>query len=646
MRLLVAEPDTMAASVSESSNDRGVMEMALEESWHRSKMYGVDRNQSEPIHVPDKTLNGLHRQHRTWLSEAISRSENLYGWVKHWKALTLIADDKGIILNCNGDPDFLQNASNVSLSNGAVWSEAVIGTNAIGTCLEEHKSIAIIGKEHFSTRNEFLCCAASPIFSPQGEALGAVDISSHHHLYQPSFLGLIDFLAQEVESTLVQNQAELSLRLKSKDKDFAATIAIDRNGIITGGTRGAHEGLLGKMVGKPWSVIFPLHALPIAGGKNEHDMFYIYAPNHRDTQIQAEILEDRRPVTVYIGKTQTKAGSAENKTQKASKQSISSSWRAHYTFNDFIGTDSNYLKAVSDAHVAAMNDEPVLITGETGTGKELFSHSIHAASHRSDGPFVPVNCGAIPVNLIESDLFGYEKGAFTGAGTNGNPGKFELADNGTLFLDEIGELSLQAQVALLRVLQEHQITRVGGNTLKNVDIRLIAATNRDLLKEVRLGRFREDLYYRLLGNVIEVPPLRFRDDAYFLAEELLSKICLEEGFIQPKLTETVRSFINTHAWPGNIRELIAALRYAARHATYVLDITDLPTWLLRETEPQSDSDSDKTQLSSPKVVINTKLIKHDILQALNKTNGNKREAARILGISRSTLYRKMNELRI
>jgi sigma-54 dependent transcriptional regulator, acetoin dehydrogenase operon transcriptional activator AcoR len=614
--------------------------MAVEESWQRSKMHGVDRHHSEPIVVPGRELCELQKQHRTWLVEAVSRAENLYGWVKRWQALTIVADRNGIILNCNGNPDFLRNASNVGLLSGANWNEAIIGTNAIGTCLEDRKSTAIIGKEHFSEKNEFLCCAASPVFSPQGDPLGAVDISSYYHLYQPTFLGLADILAKEIESALVRRDARLALRLKSEDGIWSATIAIDTNGVIAGGTREAHHGILGKIVGRPWTDVFPNVPLAVNDGKNRHNVQTIHSPSQPDARIHAEVLEDRRPFTIFTGSASTETSSF-GKLKKASPIHTSSPWTARYTFEDLIGIDMRFLKAVSDARLASDNDDPVLITGETGTGKELVSQAIHTASRRAQGPFVSVNCGAIPDSLKESEWFGYVKGAFTGANSSGHPGKFEQADNGTLFLDEIGELPLHAQVILLRVLQEHQITRVGGNHLIPVNIRFVAATHRDLWKEVKNGRFREDLYYRLLGNVIEIPPLRLRRDVDFLAIQLLKRISETDEIAIPKLTNSASSFIQSHPWPGNVRELIAALRFAIRHASSTIDVEDFPAWLWREVE-QDDISSCGSQSPS----CQHQLMKPDILQALNETNGNKREAARILGISRSTLYRKIKDLKL
>jgi sigma-54 dependent transcriptional regulator, acetoin dehydrogenase operon transcriptional activator AcoR len=613
--------------------------MVIEESWHRSQTHGVDRHDSEPIIVPEQTLHELQSRHQAWLPEAISRAENLYGFVKRWQALTIVADGNGIILNCNGDPAFLRNAAHVSLANGANWNESVIGTNAIGTCLEDRRSTTVIGKEHFSAKNEFLCCAASPLFSPQGEPLGAVDISSYHHLYQSSFLSLVNMLAHEIESTLVQREAKLSLRLRSKDGFWSATIAVDTNGVITGGTHEAHTGVLGKIVGRPLAEIFPQVPLTVNGKQNASLLREIHSPRLPDVKIEAEVLEDKRPFTIYTGSSQPQTSVLKNRFTKPKQGHVASQWQAHYTFVDLIGTDMLFAKAISDAKLAVNNDDPVLITGETGTGKELFSNSIHSASYRSNGPFVPVNCGAIPESLKESELFGYVKGAFTGANANGQPGKFELAHNGTLFLDEIGELPLQAQVVLLRVLQEHQITRVGGDHPVPVNIRFIAATHRDLWKEVKSGHFREDLYYRLLGNTVEIPPLRLRRDLDSLTIQLLTRISEKDNARVPRITNDALAFIQSHPWPGNVRELIAALRFATRHASNKLDIEDLPPWLWREFE--QDDACIPSNLSS---ACQQKTMKPDILLALNETNGNKCEAARILGISRSTLYRKLKGL--
>ena len=239
------------------------------------------------------------------------------------------------------------------------------------------------------------------------------------------------------------------------------------------------------------------------------------------------------------------------------------------TFADIHGRHPKLQRAIEVARRAAAVDLPVLIVGETGTGKELFARAIHFASPRSRGPFVAVNCAAIPRSLLESELFGYVEGAFTGARRGGNAGKFELASGGTLFLDEIGDMPLDAQVTLLRVLEEKVITRLGARWATPVDVRIVAATNKDLATEARAGRFRNDLLYRLRVVVVELPPLRERmEDLPMLVSVLLQDVASRIDRGPFTVDEAVLDLIRRYAWPGNVRELRACLEHAALSARW------------------------------------------------------------------------------
>ena len=277
-------------------------------------------------------------------------------------------------------------------------------------------------------------------------------------------------------------------------------------------------------------------------------------------------------------------------------------------------------------------DVPVLIQGESGTGKELVANALHERSRRTDGLLVPVNCGALPDGLLESELFGHVKGAFTGA-VRDKRGRFQLADRGTIFLDEIGELSPQMQVKFLRVLQNGTFERVGDENTVEVNARVICATNRDLESEVEAGRFRADLFYRLCVVPITVPPLRVRkDDIANLAEYFLKKASREADRLHPGIAEEAIETLKMHHWPGNVRELENAIRYAA------IKSQGLPI-LSKHLPPQVSACAP----AKPSPTRNRKLDEEIVKDALEVTKGNKSEAARHLGVSRATLYRFLNE---
>ena len=314
------------------------------------------------------------------------------------------------------------------------------------------------------------------------------------------------------------------------------------------------------------------------------------------------------------------------------------------TVDDIIGTSEKIMIAKKQALITARSNSTVLITGESGTGKEMFAKAIHYASPREDKPFITVNCGAIPENLLESELFGYEKGAFTGASEKGKEGKFELADGGTIFLDEIGDMPLHLQVKILHVLQNMRFDRVGGSKSIIVDVRVIAATNKDLEKLIEEGSFREDLYYRLSVIPLSIPPLRERkDDIKQLMYHFLKKY---NSFMNKKIerfSPEVEEIYTNHDWPGNVRELENAVEYGANMAFgNVIGIDEVPARILKkEEETVKFRNLDRSLAEQVKL-----FEKEVIMKKLRQYNGVKETVARDLGLSRATLYRKLAELDI
>ncbi|MBG9452086.1 Fis family transcriptional regulator [Cytobacillus firmus] len=317
------------------------------------------------------------------------------------------------------------------------------------------------------------------------------------------------------------------------------------------------------------------------------------------------------------------------------------------TLDQIIGTSEGITEVKRLARKAARTAATVLITGESGTGKEMFAKSIHHLSPFSTGPFISVNCGAIPEPLFESELFGYEEGAFTGAKKGGKPGKFELADNGTIFLDEIGEMPLVMQTKLLRVLQEKEAERVGGVKKYQINVRVIAATNRNLMQMVETGEFREDLYYRLNIIQLHIPPLRERKkDIPVLLVHYLKEIC-ERYQVPGKLftSEAVNAFVQ-HPWRGNIREMVNTVEQLVTLVDgKVIDYHHLPE-MLRKPEPTLQKVDRAAGSIEEAKLLGSQRESEIILDALRRAGGNKSRAADLLGIHRTTLYQKLKKHRI
>lgn len=311
--------------------------------------------------------------------------------------------------------------------------------------------------------------------------------------------------------------------------------------------------------------------------------------------------------------------------------------KAKYNLNNIIGDSMIMLKLKNNIKKIARTNSNVLITGESGTGKELFAHAVHNESIRADMPFVSVNCGAIPYDLMESELFGYEKGAFTGAKKGGKIGKFKAADGGTIFLDEIAELPLKMQVKLLRVLQDHEIEKVGSNIKEKVNIRVIAATNKNIDELVKKGEFRLDLFYRLSVVNLKIPPLRDRNgDIRLLVNYLINKISNKEGIRVDGIKENALKSLETYEWPGNVRELENTIEQALNFLDNekVIKLIHLP--------PRISGVKQSREVKDLKSVLE-EAEKDALIQVLRTTDDNKTKTAKILGVSRTTLYEKMNK---
>ncbi|ADQ14380.1 sigma-54 interaction domain-containing protein [Halanaerobium hydrogeniformans] len=326
--------------------------------------------------------------------------------------------------------------------------------------------------------------------------------------------------------------------------------------------------------------------------------------------------------------------------EESDKNNPKTGSKARYFFEDIITNSKKMKKAKEVAKIAARNDSTVMLIGESGTGKEMFAQAIHNYNHRKNSPFVAINVGAVPKDLVESEFFGYEEGAFTGARRGGRPGKFELANGGTIFLDEIGEMTLSAQQNLLRVIQEREVTRIGGNHAINIDVRIITATKKKLMDEVKKGNFREDLYYRLNVIRIPLPNLKERkDDVILLVKNFIKKHCQKFGIPNKEISDESKKYFINYDWPGNVRELENVIEGII---TFAMDDKVIQTkHLPREIKENKSLDTDSGQILTIEAAE-----KEAIKNALKVAANNVSEAAEILGVTRATLYNKLKKYNI
>ncbi|ASJ53515.1 sigma-54-dependent Fis family transcriptional regulator [Brevibacillus formosus] len=415
------------------------------------------------------------------------------------------------------------------------------------------------------------------------------------------------------------------------DASHDGIIAVDRDSIIIGVNKNAMEilGLPSNIVGQKITRYIP-----------NSDMLRILATGKKEigdiaTILNRQIIINRLPIVVegeIVGAVSTfkEITDIQKMEMRIRKQSMESGLEAKFRLEDIVGESSAIREAKEWAETFARTDATVLIQGETGTGKELFAQGIHLSSQRATGPFIPVNCAALPGNLLESELFGYEEGAFTGARKGGKPGLFELAHGGTLFLDEIGEMSIPIQALLLRILQEKKVRRISGERIVPVDVRIIAATNRDLERLVEEKQFRSDLYFRLNVLTLELPALRERiEDIPLLVASIIEEIKERENKRHLKVEEAVFHVLKQYDWPGNVRELRNVVeRMVLLCKNDVLGKEDTAFFAKKLCQRQSYRDQEEGEAEA-------------IRKVLAETKGNKGEAAKILGMDRSTLWRKM-----
>jgi transcriptional regulator of acetoin/glycerol metabolism len=611
----------------------------IERSWSRCLAAGVDPARVQaPTVLPAEELMTLRALHRELIEASVPIMAQAREFLSASGTILMLTDPRGIVLQTEGDPSALEAALDIRLMTGANWTELNCGTNAIGTALSTRGPVQVHACEHFCIGIKPWTCSATVVHDPvNGEVLGALDVSGLQRTFNHHCLALVLTAAERIEERLMNQELELGERLLVAGLGRLSRLAtggllfFDRKGRLIKADARANFSLAAMAikleskadtridafsadssaaVGQPG---LPKWLLPewvepiIEGGMRIGTIVVLPDPSPRKPQQPVQAQERVRNEDLALR-------------------------------DEIVGASPALHAVLSRVSKVAPTNSTVLIAGETGTGKELIARAIHKCSQRAARAFVTLNCAAIPQSLIASELFGHERGAFTGA-LQRRRGRFELAEGGTLFLDEVGDLPMETQIALLRVLQEREFERVGGTEVLRCDVRVIAATNRDLHSAIAAGSFRNDLFYRLNVFPIELPPLRERkEDIPILVNYFVNRYAQRAG----KKIDTIRKksieALQEYSWPGNVREL----QNVIERSLIIVDTNEFSIdkkWFSHEFQ------------SSPRVGLaggistEEEQIEAALAQTKGKVSG-RQGAAAILGMPASTLESKIRALRI
>jgi transcriptional regulator of acetoin/glycerol metabolism len=623
-------------------------EFIIKMSHKRCQDYGVEKEMSCSSKILNKEdLNKVLKNNKELIEVAIQYINMINSALNGQDFIIILTDNEGCILYIDGDFKILSEFSKVNFIVGAYMDEKSVGTNAMGTAIKEDKPIQITAKEHYIEAFHVLTCSAAPIHDCNGNVIGSLNLTSTCDKKHPHTLGLVVLAVKAIENEIDKNNINNILNesynymesvLGNVDKGI---VIVDMAGRIKNINK-LGEKIFNKhkddLINEEITYIVPEWYNIIEGFENgnssytkeiklKHSSKYKTILNFKPVRIKEKV------IGLVI-------------TMKDEKEVIYNSnlnTGAFYNFDDIIGDSAVIQNIITNCKIISNSPSTVLIEGESGTGKELLAQSIHNYSYRKNKKFVAINCGAIPVNLIESELFGYEDGTFTGGRKGGKCGKFELANGGTLFLDEIGEMPLDMQVKLLRVLEEGRIIRLGGEIEIPVDIRVIAATNKDLKEEIVKGNFREDLYYRLCVIPIKVPPLRERKgDIESLINYFLRIKAFKLDKNVPIIDQELKNKLLSYTWPGNIREL----------ENYIENLVNLDgkvssDYLMHQKSQGIISKStEKSYQQMDNICSLQQMEKQMIKRAIEVCNSNMSKVAKNLGISRNTLYAKIKKYNI
>lgn len=642
-------------------NDDKPIEAHILRAWERCSALELDRDDIKgPIRYNAEDIDKLLEENKELIRISKPFMETLYSFVRGSGFVVMLTDNNACILNVIGDKEIINKPElSTDFEIGVIWQEQYAGNTAMSTALYEEESVQVLGDQHYCNRYKIWACSAAPI-RKDGKIIGTITARGYLKNTHPHTLGMVLGVAKSIENQMVVENATREILHKNKYQSAIMEcindgfLTIDKKGILTYINKlGAdildidYETAVGKHVGD--LVDFdPIILNVIKTGKGYTDKEFIIKSNK--SGVKYHFIKTAMPIRDGEGNI---VGAVDNfrkikRVHKMVRDLVGNYGK--FTFDDIIGDSPKMKECIRLAKIASKSSSRVLIYGESGTGKELLVQSIHNASIKRNESLVSINCAAIPSELIESELFGYESGAFTGALKKGQTGKFELANGGTIFLDEIGDMPLHMQGKLLRVLQEKQITRVGGKEVIDIDVRIISATNKDLLSECRKGNFREDLYYRLNVFNIVSPPLRQRkEDIDKLIKHFISKSNDEIGTSVKGISQEAVRYLIDYDWPGNVRELENVIERAVNLcATDTIQAKDL------SGNVRGEKDGINNTINIQEMQEDKENMRHEIYsmeeierKAIEKTlrvfDGNISQSAKVLKISRNTLYNKLEK---
>ncbi|MCB1955338.1 MAG: sigma-54-dependent Fis family transcriptional regulator [Rhodocyclaceae bacterium] len=622
---------------------RGETSDLVASSWVRClKDYRLDPSRpSRPQILDEVRLADCCKRSADIIDCAKLEMTTLYQQLGDPELAVVLVDTDGVILHMVAAPGFSREVGQMGFRIGAVWSESEVGTNGMGTCLVAGEPVAVRQHEHFFAEFTNLTCSAVPIFDPDGKLIAALDVTSRSQLMQQHSLVLLGMTAQTIENRLLDRRHRDAYPVHFHSRpEFVYTLhegvlAVDADGRILSANRSAMFQLgvrsLGDIRGKMLDEVFQTTLEEIVRRSAKSSFHPV--PTFRTQSANRFFMVAQEPAS------RATPGSAGNKVSVV-RGVRSVTERPSGQFGD-----PRLSSQLGLAAKVIARRIPVLLHGETGAGKEIFARALHDGSPCNAGAFVAVNCASLPEGLIESELFGYRAGAFTGAQRTGRRGKIAQADRGTLFLDEIGDMPLSLQARLLRVLDERQITPLGSEECIPVDFQLISASHRNLPERVAEGLFREDLYFRLSGLEVELPPLRERSDKRSLIQTVLE----EEAGRPMRVASEADALLMSHPWPGNLRQL----RHVLRTASVLCDgdllaLEHLPPSLRvgLKDRPEPVLDFSSTDDETPEEAIQLNPIQANerkvLLRLLEEHRWNVSNVAKTLDVSRNTLYRKLH----
>lgn len=600
------------------------------QSWNRCQSLGINPEQKQAR----TALTTLELEKLLSDSDLFTAAkpiiDNIYHKLVGTGYLITLNDENGKMIYLKGEPEIMRKVEKMNFYPGMDWSEKAAGTNAIGTSIISKKPIQVFSAEHFCEGFHPMTCSSSPIFHPYTkQVIGAIDFTGLWPSTQPHTLGLAASLAQMIEQQLTSMYQTKYQKLEEyyqyssiKWKDQPILVFSDQSVLANGDTK------LLKALNLKKEMTYENYL------RNKE---FLQDPDNFAAAIEEFSFFQLQPIIFNQKEIGYMAIFNYKKRHSTTNPSLTQD-------HEIIGESAEMKSILQKCQQVSSFDTPVLLTGETGTGKELIAKFIHEKSSRKDKPFIAINCGAIQKELISSELFGYESGTFTGGKKEGKRGKFEEANGGTLFLDEIGEMPMDLQVHLLRVLQEKEITRLGSSKTIKIDVKIIAATHKNLESMIEEGLFRRDLFFRLNVISFSIPSLRKRKEDILPISYYYIKLFTKK-YQKPfalHLSEHTKSFFLHYSWPGNIRELRNVIEHAVIFCqSSEIERSDLPDYLTDIKAKQTESNQRSSTLS-----IRERTEMEQIRSLLFQTGWNISAVAKELQIARSTLYRKLKKYRL